>query len=133
MQSSLVIPLDAQIILWIHTYNLNTNIHFFSLIQKGTYKPSLVISSNFSKKVEEKGITLSRIQAFLNRRQQSLVTRSQLPITPYFQFNLGAATISRATSGGRREDQNTSGQRGNRFTISYRDISVRVAETNIVL
>lgn len=32
---------------------------------------------------------MSRIQAFLNRRKQSLVTRSQLPITPYFQFNLG--------------------------------------------
>ena len=32
----------------------------------------------------------------------------------------------------RRKDQNTSGQRGNKFNISYRDISVVVAENNSV-
>ena len=32
----------------------------------------------------------------------------------------------------RRKDQNTSGQRGNKFSISYRDISVVVAENNSV-
>ena len=39
-------------------------------------------------------------------------------------------TISRATSGGGRNDRNTSGQRGNKFNTSYRDISVVVAENN---
>ena len=35
-------------------------------------------------------------------------------------------------SGGRRNDRNTSGQRGNNFNTSYRDISVVVAENNSV-
>ena len=35
-------------------------------------------------------------------------------------------------SGGRRNDRNTSGQRGNNFNNSYRDISVVVAENNSV-
>ena len=43
----------------------------------------------------------------------------------------GVAT-SQATSGGRSKDRNTSGQRGNKFNISYRDISVIVAENNSV-
>ena len=42
-------------------------------------------------------------------------------------------TTSRATSGGRRKDRNTSGQRGNKFNRSYRDISVIVAENNSVV
>ena len=42
-------------------------------------------------------------------------------------------TTSRATSGGRRKDQNTSGQRGNKVNNSYRDISVTVAENNSVV
>ena len=42
-------------------------------------------------------------------------------------------TTSRATSGGRRKDQNTSGQRGNKVNNSYRDISVIVAENNSVV
>ena len=42
-------------------------------------------------------------------------------------------TTSRATSGGRRKDQNTSGQRGNKFDTSYRDISVIFAENNSLL
>ena len=37
------------------------------------------------------------------------------------------------TSGGRSKDRNTSGQRGNKFNTSYRDISVIVAENNSVL
>ena len=40
---------------------------------------------------------------------------------------------SRATSGGSRKDRNTSGQRGNKFNNSYRDISVVVAENNSVV
>ena len=39
-------------------------------------------------------------------------------------------TTSRATSGGGRNDRNTSGQRGNKFNTSYRDISVVVAVNN---
>ena len=42
-------------------------------------------------------------------------------------------TTSRATSGGRRKDRNTSGQRGNKFNNSNRDISVVVAENNRVV
>ena len=41
-------------------------------------------------------------------------------------------TTSRATSGGKRKDRNTSGQRRNRFNTSYRDISVIAAGTNSV-
>ena len=36
-------------------------------------------------------------------------------------------------AGGRRKDRNTSGQRGNKFNTSYRDISVIVAENNSVI
>ena len=42
-------------------------------------------------------------------------------------------TTSRATSGGWRKDRSTSGQRGNKFNSSYRDISVIVAENNSVI
>ena len=42
-------------------------------------------------------------------------------------------TTSRATSGERKKDRNTSGQRGNKFNNSYRDISVIVAENNSVV
>ena len=42
-------------------------------------------------------------------------------------------TTSQATNWGRRKDQNTSGQRGNKFNTSYRDISVIVAENNRVV
>ena len=42
-------------------------------------------------------------------------------------------TTSRATNWGRRKDQNTSDQRGNKFNTSYRDISVIVAENNSVV
>ena len=40
-------------------------------------------------------------------------------------------TTSRATSGERRKDRHTSGQRGNKFNTSDRDISVVVAENNV--
>ena len=43
------------------------------------------------------------------------------------------ATTSRATSGGWREDRNTSGQRRNKFSTSYIDISVIVGESNSVV
>ena len=46
---------------------------------------------------------------------------------------LAGVTTSRATSGGRRKDRNTSGQLGNNFNTSYRDISVIVAENNSVV
>ena len=39
-------------------------------------------------------------------------------------------TTSRATSGGKRKDRNTSSQRRNRFNTSYRDISVIVQLNN---
>ena len=42
-------------------------------------------------------------------------------------------TTSRATSGGRRKDRHTSGQRVNKFNTSYRDISFIVAENNSVV
>ena len=42
-------------------------------------------------------------------------------------------TTSRATSGGRRKDRNTSGQRGSKFNRSYRNISVVVVENNGVV
>ena len=44
---------------------------------------------------------------------------------------LGVIT-SRATSGGRGKDRNTSGQRGNNFNRSYRNISVVVVENDVV-
>ena len=40
--------------------------------------------------------------------------------------------ISQATSGGRGKDRNTSGQRGNNFNRSYRNISVVVVENDVV-
>ena len=49
-----------------------------------------------------------------------------------FEFRV-TTTTSRATSGGRRKDRNTSGQRGNKFNNSYRDISVVVAENNSIV
>ena len=42
-------------------------------------------------------------------------------------------TKSRATSGERSKDRNTSGQRGNKFNKSYRCISIEVAENNSVV
>ena len=42
-------------------------------------------------------------------------------------------TTSWPTSRGRRKDRNTSGQQGNKFNNSYRDISVIVAENNSVV
>ena len=42
-------------------------------------------------------------------------------------------TTSRATRGGGRKDRNTSGQRGNNFNTSYRNISVVVVENNDVV
>ena len=42
-------------------------------------------------------------------------------------------TTSRATSGERRKDRNTSGQRGNKFNASDRYISVVVVENNSVV
>ena len=46
---------------------------------------------------------------------------------------LEGVTTSRATIGGRKKDQNTSGQWENKFNNSYRDISVIVAENNSVV
>ena len=48
------------------------------------------------------------------------------------EIDLGVTT-SRATSGERRKDRNTSGQRGNKFNKLCRDISVVVAENNSVV
>ena len=51
-------------------------------------------------------------------------------------FDIGSYYItatSRATSGERRKERNTSGQRGNKFNTSCRDISVVVAEKNSVV
>ena len=48
-------------------------------------------------------------------------------------LNKTGVTTSRATSGGWRKDRNTSGQRRNKFSNSYRDISVIVAENNSVV
>ena len=42
-------------------------------------------------------------------------------------------TTSRETSGGERNDRNTSGQRRNKFSTSFRDILVVVAENNSVV
>ena len=39
-------------------------------------------------------------------------------------------TTSRVASGGRGKDRNTSGQRGNNFNTSYRNISGVVVENN---
>ena len=47
--------------------------------------------------------------------------------------NRMGVTTSRATSGERRKERNTSGQRGNKFNTSCRDISVVVAENNSVV
>ena len=47
-------------------------------------------------------------------------------------YSLGVAT-SQATSGGKSKDQSTSGQQGNKFNTSYRDVSVVVAENNSVV
>ena len=53
-----------------------------------------------------------------------------------FRYHLSrlfaGVTTSRARSRGRRNDRNRSGQRGNNFNTSYRDISVVVAENNSV-
>ena len=68
--------------------------------------------------------TTSGELGFRNRKS----TRDDLLLT-----NFGGVTTSRATSGGRRKDRNTSGQRGNKFNTSYRDISVIVAENNSVV
>ena len=46
---------------------------------------------------------------------------------------MAGVTTSRATSGAGRNDRNTSGQRVNKFSNSYRDISVIVAENNSLL
>ena len=47
--------------------------------------------------------------------------------------SMAGVTTSRATSGAGRNDRNTSGQRVNKFSTSYRDISVIVAENNSLL
>ena len=68
--------------------------------------------------------TTSGELGFRNRKS----TRDDLLLT-----NFGGVTTSRATSGGRRKDRNTSGQRGNKFNNSYGDISVVVAENNSIV
>ena len=68
--------------------------------------------------------TTSGELGFRNRKS----TRDDLLLT-----NFGGVTTSRATSGERRKDRNTSGQRGNKFNNSYRDISVVVAENNSIV
>ena len=45
---------------------------------------------------------------------------------------LKRVTTSRARSGGRKNDRNTNGQRGNNLNTSYKDISVVVVEDNSV-
>ena len=51
----------------------------------------------------------------------------------FWENFLKGVTTSRATSGGWRKDRNTSGQRRNKFSTSYRDISVIVGENNSVV
>ena len=51
----------------------------------------------------------------------------------FFIVYCTGVTTSRATSGGWRKDGNTSGQRRNKFSTSYRDISVIVGENNSVV
>ena len=51
----------------------------------------------------------------------------------FWDHFLKGVTTSRATSGGWRKDRNTSGQRGNKFSTSYRDISAIVTENNSVV
>ena len=58
---------------------------------------------------------------------------SSIPIWRTIPNPKAGVTTSRATDEGRRKDRNTSGQRGNKFNNSYRDISVIVAENNSVV
>ena len=72
----------------------------------------------------EKRIIESEIEKVKSLKSGQLPPRQLFPAVPR------QVTTSWATSGGRRKGRNTSGQRGNKFNISYRDISVVVAENN---
>ena len=72
----------------------------------------------------EKRIIESEIEKVKSLKSGQLPPRQLFPAVPR------QVTTSRATSGGRRKDKNTSGQQGNKFNISYRDMSVVVAENN---
>ena len=80
-----------------------------------------------------------------SQTKNAVFTKFYFSIDPYFTHYAALVknskqrliccrvTTARATSGGRRKDRNTSGQRGNKFNTSYRDISVIVAENNSVV
>ena len=72
----------------------------------------------------EKRIIESEIEKVKSLKSGQLPPRQLFPAVPR------QVTTSRATSWGRRKDRNTNGQRGNKFNISYKDISVVVAENN---
>ena len=58
-------------------------------------------------------VTVSAIGDHFEGEKMAIQTRSSAGFV--------GVTTSRATSGGRRKDRNTSGQRRNRFNDSYRD------------
>ena len=80
-------------------------------------------------------ITLHYINSEMNKSMLSLkILNSVLPPLQHGRPEKArGVTISRATNGGWRKDRSTSGQRGNKFNTSYRDISVIVAENNSVV
>ena len=63
--------------------------------------------------------------------QEYLGMKEQLRRRLHMLILLGVIT-SRATSGGRGKDRNTSGQRGNNSNRSYRNISVVVVENDVI-
>ena len=69
------------------------------------------------------------MQKDVKRFQQRLLTVRRLTGS----FIRGSYYITGDECGGRRKDRNTSGQRGNKFNNSYRDISVVVAGNNSVV
>ena len=63
--------------------------------------------------------------------EDDVLTTTHMLVSGIFrQRTTLGVTTPRATSGGGRNDRNTSGQRGNKFYSSYRDTSVVVAENN---
>ena len=83
-----------------------------SLNLKKAAKGTTTVITNKTEKIEEAKVQLDK---------SSLQTSQR------------GVTTSRATSGERRKERNTSGQRGNKFNTSCRDISVVVAENNSVV
>ena len=50
------------------------------------------------------------------------VIEQNINVSMFDIFSVKEPHTSRATSGGRRKDRNTSGQRGNKFNTSYREV-----------